>query len=93
MSEGQSTQATVNVLTWVSAAGGVVFLILMFVVMERELAWGLVVLLLLVSIPFYLMKCKSCGLHVTKEADGTRSGARWPPMVNPQCKKCGADIP
>ena len=93
MSEGRSTQAKVNVLSWASIALWILFAILFFVFGQRGLAYLAVALTVPLYLGVILARCRKCGLHVTHEADGSWSHRGVLPKVNPQCRRCGADIP
>jgi len=95
MSQGQDTQARLNILTAVTLAVAIalgVCLVTFGTVFHPVIfgLFGLVVGLGLVGV--FAHRCRQCGHDVTKDADGVRTHKSWP-KVNESCASCGAEIP
>ncbi len=93
MSQGRSTQQLINVSMIVTCVMAFIGIALMATFQHRHIGTPILLLAGLPAFAYLLFRCKSCGLNVTKEADGSTTHRSAWPRANPECKKCGADIP
>jgi hypothetical protein len=93
MSQGRSTQQLINVSMIVTCILAFIGIALLATFQHRNLGYPILLLAALPSFTYLFLRCRSCGLNVTKEADGSRTQRSTWPRANSECRKCGADIP